>query len=133
MVQERLYADRWGVLASTTDVRYVLDVSSRVAIWPFIRGHIQTSANFYELAYTGAVSGDAIDVPKLRTGDRELSPLGSATFGGGLRWDVGSGSRHTAWSISAQGEATRTEYFDTLFITNRLANLAVLQLSKRFE
>ena len=133
MVKERLYADSWSVLASTSDVRYLMDVAKRWVLWTSIRGHLQTGASFHQLAYEAKRIGDGLQLPELRTGDRELSPLAAATFGVGARWDIGDGSRRLAWSLSAQAEGTHTEYFDTLYIDRRHAFLGVLQLQKTLE
>ena len=36
-VEERLYIDNWGLKASTTDVKYLIDLSERIRIWPHLR------------------------------------------------------------------------------------------------
>ena len=55
----------------------------------------------------------------LRTGDRELGPLASGTFGGGMRWLIGRDTRPDAWSLVFQTDVATTAFSDALFIQNR--------------
>jgi hypothetical protein len=116
VLTERIYLDDWGLKASTTDLR------------THIRGHFQSGVSFWHRAYALPTAGGPNDYPKLRTGDRELSPLSAGTFGGGLRWNVGPASHMTAWSVVAQADLLTTVFSDTLYIQNRQGYLGVLQL-----
>ena len=53
-ISERFYRDTWGLTATSTDIRYIFDVSSRVSLWPHARLHLQTPVAFWQRAY-GAV------------------------------------------------------------------------------
>jgi hypothetical protein len=135
ILTERLYADDWGLKASSTDLRFVIDVSRRVFIWTHLRGHFQSGVSFWKRAYTAAFSpGEAagLSVPTLRTGDREMSPLSAGTFGAGLRWNIGGTTNPTAWSFVTQADMLLTSYSDTLFIQNREGYLGVMQVEAEF-
>jgi hypothetical protein len=133
ILTERLYADDWGLKATTTDLRFVVDLSRRVFLWTHLRGHFQSSVSFWKLAYVGNVSTTGpISVPKWRTGDREESALEAGTFGAGVRFDVGTETRPTGWSVVGQADLLTTLFNDTLFIQNREGFLGVLQLESEF-
>ncbi|WP_050433755.1 DUF3570 domain-containing protein [Chondromyces crocatus] len=128
-VEERLYADTWGTKASTTDLRYMFDIGRRVTLWPHVRMHVQTGADFWERAY-GAVRGGsgALLIPGLRTGDRELGPLQSLTGGGGMSLALGS-----HWSASLQVDGVFTNYTDAMYISYRRALFAALGVQAVFD
>ena len=129
ILNERLYADDWGLKATSTDLRFVIDVDRRVFIWTHLRAHFQSGVSFWKRAYSAAFTpGEPFSVPQLRTGDRELSPLSAATFGAGLRWNFGKATNPTAWSLVTQADMLLTAYSDTLFIQNREGYLGVIQL-----
>ena len=134
IIWQRGYVDSWGVVASTTDVRLVFDVSSRFLLWPHLRGHVQTDASFWQRAYVANLGvGGFVDVPALRTGDRELSPLQSFTAGAGARWDVGSDLRPSDFSLILLLDGALTHYSDALFITQRLSGFGALQFEAAFQ
>ena len=122
-VEERLYTDSWGVKASTTDGRYLIDLNERFRVWPHLRFHVQSGANFYEKAY--AASFDTPDgfliVPRYRTGDRELSPMYSLTLGGGTRIALNTERASIHYAVVVSGEMMYSNYFDSLYIVSRTA------------
>ncbi len=126
LAESRLYADSWGLVASTEDVRWIHDVSRRLSLWPHLRLNVQRGATFWKLAYVGDLSSGRVDAPEFRSGDRELSPLWSGTFGGGGRFDFGN-PQERAFGLILQLEATYTDYLRALYIGHRWAGLAVLQ------
>ena len=68
--------DTWDMKATSTDSRYMLDLTRRLRVWPHVRIHYQTATNFYKPAYTATIDQNGqVTVPLYRTGDRELSPL----------------------------------------------------------
>jgi hypothetical protein len=99
IVSERLYQDDWGLRASTTHLRISLDAGQRWFISAHLRGHVQSGVSFWQRAYVARPAGSGLEVPRLRTGDRELGPLASATLGGSVRWLIGRAARPTprAW------------------------------------
>lgn len=134
ILSERFYTDDWGLKASSTDLRFVIDVSKRVFIWTHLRGHFQSGVSFWKRAYTASFltpDDPKLSVPKWRTGDREMSPLSAGTFGAGLRWNFGS-TNPTAWSFVAQADMLLTAYSDALFIQNREGYLGVTQVEAEF-
>jgi hypothetical protein len=129
-LDERLYLDSWGLKATTTDLRYLLDLGERVRVWPHLRFHDQSGADFWRLAYTSNIQAGGGTVPALRTGDRELGPLWSLTVGPGVRFAFG---KHDAWGLSLAGDLVYTRYLDHLFITQRLGYFGALTLDAEFE
>lgn len=129
---DRAYADSWGLLATTLDLRYVVDLGRRWSIWPHGRGHLQSGVSFWRRAYVGEIADDSLELPVFRTGDRELSPLFSATLGPGLRWDFG-GDDPRAWSAILELEGTYTRYADALYVERRWAGFGSAQVQARFR
>ncbi len=127
ILSERLYADSWGLLASSTELNNVYDLSNRLFVGPHVRLHVQNGASFYRLGYVGDVTPGVASVPEYRTGDRELSPLWTATIGGGALWEFA-----TSWSASLQADVGYTEYSNTLFIEDRTSFLSALLVNKEF-
>ena len=125
---ERLYTDSWGQDATTTDVHLLQDVGARFRIDTHLRGHLQTATSFWRRAYVGSVQGEQVVFPKLRTGDRELGPLWSTTFGVGARWEMGPRRAPDRLALSGFFDATLTRFTDTLFITRRVSGLLALGL-----
>jgi hypothetical protein len=126
-IEERLYLDTWGMKASSTDSRYMVDLSRHLRVWPHVRLHAQTDVNFYSLAYTALLPGPAdppggqIIVPLYRTGDRELSPLITATGGGGVRVGLGEPEGEIKYGITLVSDVMYTRYLKSLYVTSRTA------------
>jgi hypothetical protein len=135
-LSERLYADSWGLKASTTDLRFVADLSRRVFLWTHLRGHLQGQVSFWQRAYTAHLndpSGPGVyTLPALRTGDREEGPLSAATFGAGARWNVGPATKLSAWSLVFQADMFTTFFNDALFVQSREGYLGVFQVEAEF-
>jgi hypothetical protein len=131
-LNERLYADSWGLRATTSDARHAFDIGSRLFVWPHVRFHLQSGVDFWQRAYEGDISGSQIRAPLYRTGDRELSPLLSTTVGGGARWNFGAYPSVESWSLLGALDAIYTHYFDALFIEQRWAAFAAIRLEKTF-
>lgn len=121
-LEERIYYDTWDMKASSTDGRYMVDLSRHLRVWPHLRIHWQTDTNFYSLAYTANLdpSGQII-VPLYRTGDRELSPLITATAGGGVRLGLGEPEGEVKYGITLVGDVMYTRYLKSLYVTTRTA------------
>lgn len=122
-LEERLYADTWRLLATTTDARLPLDAHERVRLWPHARLHAQSGVSFWERAY---VAERLSDLPALRTGDRELGPLLNVGLGGGVRFALGPRGDVDAFAISVSGLGTYSHFFDALYITERYSALVAL-------
>ena len=122
---ERLYGDTWAMVASTTDLRAVFDVSRRVELGPHVRFHVQKAVSFWQRAY---VLNPGFDYPALRTGDRELGPLWSATGGGSLRWKVGASEHPESFVLGFDANLTTTQYLDDIYLTNRISGIGAFTL-----
>lgn len=134
IVSERGYVDDWGQKASTTDMRFVVDVGKRFFLWPHLRLDVQSAVSFWKRAYIGQLGpGGLVNVPALRTGDRELGPLLTTTFGGGFRWNIGPSLRPADVGLVFLAEGAETNYRDALFIKNRLSGFSALELEATFQ
>ena len=126
-IDQRFYNDTWGMKASSTDSRYMVDLSRHLRVWPHGRVHAQTDTNFYNLAYTAIVpqpnqpGGGQIVVPLYRTGDRELSPLLTLTAGGGVRIGLGNPESEIKFGITFVGDVMYTRYLNSIYLTSRTA------------
>jgi hypothetical protein len=121
-IEQRFYMDSWGLKASSTDSRYMVDLSRHLRVWPHLRLHAQSGTNFYQLAYSAILdpNGDII-LPTYRTGDRELSPLVTATAGGGVRLGLGEPEGNVKYGITFVGDVMYTRYLKALYVTTRTA------------
>lgn len=128
---DRVYLDDWGLVASTTDARWVLDLSRRWSFWPLARFHTQSGVSFWERAYVGSVTSGAVVVPEYRTGDRELGPLWSATLGSGVGWELGANDP-SSLRLTLEGRAMYTDFSNALYIDHRWAGFGVAGFAARF-
>jgi hypothetical protein len=124
-LDERLYDDSWALKATSTDARYLVDLSQRVELGPHLRVHAQTPVSFWERAYA---YGPGFSYPALRTGDRELGPLVGVTMGGSLRWAVGPAAHPSTWTLGLDVNVIYTRYLDDLYLTERLSSVGALSL-----
>jgi len=128
-VEERLYMDSWGIKATTTDARYLVDLNDDIRVWPHLRFHAQTSVDFWHLAYAAkSTEAGGIIVPALRTGDRELGPYVQLTVGGGSRFAL---SDHLAVVVSA--DIVYSRYLSHLFILQKYGYFGATSLEMEFE
>jgi hypothetical protein len=124
-LDERLYLDSWAMKATTTDGRYLFDLSGRVELGPHARLHAQTAVNFWQRAY---LFGPGFEYPALRTGDRELGPLVNVTGGWTLRIGLGADANPNSWVLGFDVNATWTQYLDDLYLTRRISALGGVTL-----
>jgi hypothetical protein len=127
-VDERVYADTWDLLASTSDARWLYDWGRSLELGPHLRFHAQTAVNFWQRAY---VLRPGFDFPALRTGDRELGPLVAATLGLTLRVRLGPAGDRDQWRLGWDINLTETRYLDDLYLIRRLAAYSALSLEAR--
>lgn len=122
-LEERIYVDSWGMKASSTDGRYMVDLSRHLRVWPHLRLHAQTSTNFYQLAYPALLDPNQAQViiPTFRTGDRELAALLTGTGGGGVRIGLGEPEGEVKYGITIVGDVMYTRYLKSLYVTTRTA------------
>lgn len=112
---ERLYIDDWGMKATTTDVRFLYDITEPFRVGPHVRFHYQGPVDFWKRAYTATQTPLGWEIPKYRTGDKENGPLFALTFGGSARYQLSE-----LFSVSLQVEAVYSQYLDHLYIFDRL-------------
>jgi len=124
-LDERLYVDSWLMTATTTDARYLFDLSRRVELGPHARLHAQTSVDFWQRAY---VFGPGYQYSALRTGDRELGPLVNVTGGWTVRVGLGTSTSPTSWVLGFDLDATSTQYLDDLYLARRISALGAVTL-----
>ena len=136
-LEERLYTDSWSLNATTTDIRWLADPSPRFQLGPHVRVHGQSGANFYKLAYPAptASQGDSsgLLVPKLRTGDRELSPLFTVTFGASARVSLSDAASRVQYRVVVSGDYAHTHYFDALYMTKRVAGFGSIGIEGELD
>lgn len=130
--EERLYIDNWGVKASTTDARFLFDLSPTLRVWPHMRFHAQTGADFWRLAYPAQYdpATNQTTVPAIRTGDRELGPLLGLTLGGGARLDFGEKKN---WGLTLSGDFLYTRFLNHLYVQQRLGAFGALGIEVEIE
>jgi hypothetical protein len=117
-LEERLYADSWLMVASSSDLRWIFDFGRRVEVWPHVRFHAQNAVDFWQRAYISG-PGPGFDLPEFRTGNRELGPLVTETGGGGIKVFLGKAGNPKSLSIALHCDASYTSYLDDLYITSR--------------
>jgi len=133
-IDERLYTDTWNLHASTTEMRAYWDVSRRLMIWPRLRVHVQTPVSFWQRAYVATNGpGGTLEVPRYRTGDRELGPLESFGGGAGATFAIGRDPDPSRLALTFQLDAMSTQFLDDLYVSSRMAGLATLGLQGVFE
>lgn len=132
LLNGRLYTDDWGLKAATTDLRLVFDVTDRLEAWGHLRGHVQSSVDFWQRAYTAEIASDGMGAPTYRSGDRELSSLATGTGGGGVRWYLTSKTSDPRWSVGLQADVWLTVFRDTLYIRDRWAYLDAVDVTVDF-
>lgn len=124
--EERVYVDTWGLFASSTDVRYAIGLGRYFELAPSLRLHAQTGASFWKRAYVVQANGTDVELPSIRTGDRELGPLWTVTAGADLRVDFAGVTTANGNALVLRAAGMRTAYLDALYIESRLALLATL-------
>lgn len=133
-LEERVYDDTWGIKASSTDLRYMMDVSSRVRLWPHGRFHIQSGATFYNRVYGATLNSDgSATIPEFRTSDRELSPMFGVTLGGGARFALTEPGGKFQLAIVSTADALFNYYANALYLRTRLAGYGTIGIEADFE
>jgi hypothetical protein len=133
-LEERLYGDSWGLLASTSDARWLFDIGRRFVVWPRARVHFQGAADFWERAYELRPDASGrLAPPEIRAGDRELGPLATFTGGGGVSCDLGRVPGPRAWVLSLSGDGILTRFRDAIYLRQRTALFTALSIEARFD
>lgn len=128
--EERVYLDSWGLKASTTDARYLMDLTKEIRAWPHLRVHVQDSVDFWQIAYVAERTQTGLKIPYYRTGDRELGPLFGLTLGAGGRLAFGKDKN---WGLTATFDFVYTRFLDHLYILQRFGYFGATTLEVDFE
>lgn len=128
-IEQRGYSDSWGMIASTTDARYMVDAGQRLILWPHVRVHLQDGVSFWKRAYTATGPND---LPAFRTGDRELGPLRNLGLGGGARLALGRPGAMDDVVLTATLDGTWTSFLDALYVTDRFSVIGVMGVEVAF-
>lgn len=131
--EERVYVDSWGQPASTTDLRWAMDVSPRITLAPSLRFHVQGAASFWERAYAVGGTEARPVLPNIRTGDRELGPLWAGTLGLDVRFALTSLQALSRLALVMRVAGIHTTFLDALFIENRNAIFSALAFEGQFD
>ena len=134
-ISERGYTDSWGVFATTTDFRFMYDLTKELRIWPHVRLHYQTDASFYRLAYQAQRLDDSDPdspyfIPAFRTGDRELGELLGLSAGVGARYDFGP---NNDYGLIANGDFIPTFFLNHLYTLRRFGFFGALTFEAEFK
>jgi hypothetical protein len=129
--EERVYLDSWGQKASDTFAELLVELGERVLLWPEASAHVQTGADFWRLAYVGAVtSAGMVTFPALRAGRLDLGPLAGATGGAGVRVALDEKKR---FSFTVNGDVVYTRFLDHLSLLEKLGYAGATTLEARFR
>lgn len=128
-LEQRGYADSWGLKASTTDARFFVDLGRRVTIWPHARFNIQNGVDFWKRAYSAT---SVHDLPAIRTGDRELGPLLTVGGGGGFRLALGKAGAVDDVVLTTTLDGFYTSFADAIYVKERFSALAAMGLEVTF-
>ena len=133
-IEDRIYTDSWSLKATTADGRYMMDVSRKLRLWPHVHAHAQTGAGFYQRVYNIVPTTDtSINLPAVRTDDRELTPLLTVGLGAGGHYYFSAPGDKFQYGISLSADAMYTKFFDALFLKNRIAYYGTLGFDVEFQ
>jgi hypothetical protein len=130
-LEERAYGDTWGLMATSTDAKWLVDLGSRFRWWPHARFHAQHAVSFWQRAYVSG-PGPGWDLPEYRTGDRELGPLWTAEGGTGIDWYLGPAVDVSRWALGLTADVMYTSFLDDLYVLDRIATLGALTLKAQW-
>lgn len=130
-LSERLYADSWGLFATTTDFLLPIDIVKQFRLWPHLRFHAQSGVQFWEIGYVVESNPNGgLTIPLLRTADRELGPILQGTAGVGTAIDlVGDDSL----VLKLKVDVIYTRFMDHLYQQQRLGGFGAADLDIVFE
>jgi Protein of unknown function (DUF3570) len=129
-LEQRFYIDSWGLPASTTDARFIVDATKDLRAWPHLRVHVQDGVDFWQIAYVAKPTAAGLVLPFYRTGDRELGPMLALTAGGGGRLAFG---KEKNWALTATFDFVYTRFLDHLYILQRFGYFGATTLEVELE
>ena len=129
-LSERLYADSWGLFATTTDFVLPIDFIKGWRGWPHLRFHAQSGVQFWELGYVVESNPEGLTIPLLRTADRELGPMLQGTAGLGSQIDL-LGDDSVLLTLKA--DVIYTRFMEHLFLQGRFGGFGAADVEFVFE
>ena len=126
---ERLYIDSWGLKASTTDGRFLMDITKELRVGPHVRFHIQGPADFWKRAYSATLTPGGFQLPTFWAGDRELGPLVSATVGGTVRYQL----LPELLAVTLEAQGIYTQFLDHIYVFDRVGGFAAATIEVEVE
>jgi hypothetical protein len=126
---ERLYIDSWGLKASTTDGRFLMDITKELRVGPHVRFHIQGPADFWKRAYSATLTPGGFQLPTFWAGDRELGPLVSATVGGTVRYQL----LPELLAVTLEAQGIYTQFLDHIYVFDRVGGFAAATIELEVE
>ncbi len=118
-ITERLYFDSWGVKSTTTDFLLPWDINRHVRVWPHLRLYAQTGASFWRRAYFVEATPEGLNLPLLRTGDRELGPMVAGTAGAAARFEFGTSTTGRSFGLTIKADAVYARFLNHLYTRGR--------------
>lgn len=133
-IEERLYDDTWQIIASTTDLRYLYDMSERLRLGPHLHLHVQKAAVFYQRIYGATLNTDgSATIPLYRTTDRELSPMFGVTGGGNVRFALTDPTSKVQIGLIGSADAMFNYYLNSLYTRSRIATYGTVGVEVDWE
>jgi hypothetical protein len=126
---ERLYIDSWGLMASTTDARFLMDLNDKIRVGPHVRFHIQDSVDFWKRAYSYTATPAGLSLPKIRTGDRELGQLFGVTVGATARLQL----IPDLLAVTLEAQGIYTQFLDHIYVFDRVGVFTATTLELEVE
>jgi len=114
-VDERLYADDWGVLATTTDARLSFALSDAVEIEIHNRFHMQKAASFWEESYDRQRRHMSVD--------RELSTFLDDYAGPAVLWTGRDAGPFDRLRLDLRADLFYYRFFDYAYLEGRVGTL----------
>ena len=124
-LEQRFYIDTWGVKASSTDSRYMVDLSRHLRVWPHGRAprsdRIRTSIRvaYYRGARRRRPDRQCRFIEPATASSRRSS---RGTGGGGARLGIGEPEGDIKCGITIVGQTSwYTRFLNALYVTTRTA------------
>lgn len=132
-IEERLYGDTWSQRASTTDLRWMQDLGTRLTLGPSLRFHVQNAVSFWQRAYVPTEVPGGVRIPEFRTGDRELGSLWTLTLGADARIALTERFAKRRASLLVRVAGSHTSFLDALFVSDRQALFTALGFESQLD
>lgn len=130
-VNERGYYDSWGMLATTTDGRFIYDVTRAFRLWPHLRVHYQANISSYQLQPLITSSEVANIVgSNINTSAPVIARMLGVTVGGGARYGFG---KRREYGLMFNADFISTVFFNYLFERRRFGFFGTIAFEAEFE